>query len=107
MLRNFTAHTVNSQQTILANVWRVYQILLEYACKTDYKLITRYMEESHLGVMDRKQGQIEKLNEEAMEKDKVYYAKMREVHHIINTAEQEKIDSTNDRIRIHEEMEKV
>lgn len=32
------------KQYILSNIWRVYQILLEYVCRTEYKMITQQLE---------------------------------------------------------------
>ena len=29
------------RQYILSNIWRVYQILLEFTCRTDYQMITQ------------------------------------------------------------------
>ncbi len=37
----------SSKYTYQMRIWKVYMVLLEYACKTDYKLITSQMEKEH------------------------------------------------------------
>ena len=56
--------------------WRVFQILLEYACKTDYKLITRKMEELHRKNEEELQAKNAKLTLDYIEKDAELQAKM-------------------------------
>lgn len=37
-----------SKQITQSNLWRVFQICIEYSCKADYKLMTQVIEEKHL-----------------------------------------------------------
>ena len=48
MIKEATKNVKDGKAAIQANIWRVFQVLLEYACKTDYKLVTQKIEESHL-----------------------------------------------------------
>lgn len=108
MLKDFTQHNAaQSKQSILANVWRVFQILLEYACKTEYRLITRSLEEAHLQIVEQKEEKLKDMQHDAMLRDKEYYRKLQEVHEIINNVENEKIESSNARIKMHEELMKI
>ena len=52
MIKEATKNVKEGKAAIQANIWRVFQVLLEYACKTDYKLVTQKIEESHLGKFD-------------------------------------------------------
>jgi hypothetical protein len=36
LIKDATEHMKEGQAATQANIWRVYQVLLEYACKTDY-----------------------------------------------------------------------
>mmetsp|Transcript_21919 Transcript_21919/g.34056 ORF Transcript_21919/g.34056 Transcript_21919/m.34056 type:complete len:107 (+) Transcript_21919:501-821(+) len=47
LLKDSTKSVVEGKEKIQANIWRVFQILLEYACKTDYTLVTQQMEKTH------------------------------------------------------------
>jgi hypothetical protein len=40
LLKDATEGINDGRSTIQSNIWRVFQILLEFACPTDYKLIT-------------------------------------------------------------------
>lgn len=48
LLKDCTQNISEGKASIQSNIWRVYQVLLEYACQTDYKLITQEIEEGHL-----------------------------------------------------------
>ncbi|CDW82237.1 UNKNOWN [Stylonychia lemnae] len=38
--------------TVQSQIWKVFQVLLEYCCKTDYQLITQQMEKNHQGEVE-------------------------------------------------------
>lgn len=42
-VKELTKHVDEGRAALRVNIWRVFQILLESACKTDYKLITQKM----------------------------------------------------------------
>lgn len=44
-VKELTKHVVEGRAALRVNIWKVFQILLECACKTDYKLITQRLEE--------------------------------------------------------------
>ena len=41
-------HMPEGKDSLRTNVWKVYQILLESACKTDYQMITKQLEENNV-----------------------------------------------------------
>lgn len=48
LVEDLTKHLDDSRSFLRINVWKVFQILLEFACKSDYKLITQTMEETNV-----------------------------------------------------------
>lgn len=48
LLKDCTSTIETGKAAIQSNIWRVFQVLLEYACPNDYKLITQEIEEGHL-----------------------------------------------------------
>lgn len=49
LLKGITAYLMESvnQFNYQTRIWKVYQILLEYACKTDYEMVTTLLEKDH------------------------------------------------------------
>jgi hypothetical protein len=47
LLQDCTRHLNEANYTYQMKIWKVYMILLEYACKTDYSMITQQMEKEH------------------------------------------------------------
>eukprot|EP00347_Sterkiella_histriomuscorum_P021833 403332609 len=47
LLNDSTKNLNENRVTIQSQIWKVFQILLEYCCKTDYSLITQQMEKQH------------------------------------------------------------
>ena len=41
LLRNATLNVSKGKEVIQANLWRVFQVLLEVSCKTEYEMITQ------------------------------------------------------------------
>ena len=62
----------NGKEYIQSNIWRVFQILLEHACKTEYRIITRTLEEHH-------RGQVDELEKKILELNTYYAGKVREL----------------------------
>ena len=64
IVKDITRHMGEGREALRVNIWKVFQILLESACATDYKLITQRMEELNVKNV---QEILQKMNE--MQKD--------------------------------------
>lgn len=79
MIKEATQNVKEGAQAIQANVWRVFQVLLEYACKTDYKMVTQTIEESHLRQYDELNSQTTQLAKDYQEKDMALQTKLSKI----------------------------
>lgn len=52
-LRDITQHVENGKERLISSIWKVFQIVLECACDTDYKMITKRMEESTMSAIQK------------------------------------------------------
>lgn len=48
LVNEMLKHLNDGQDALRTNIWKVYQILLESACRTDYKMITQRLEENNM-----------------------------------------------------------
>lgn len=56
---------------LLINIWRVFQILLQYSCPTDFKMITAHMEKKRLDDVNKLEAVIKEMNDLAGKKEQI------------------------------------
>lgn len=65
LLSDCTKNLQENNYSYMMKIWKVYMILLEYACKTDYGMMMRQMEKEHQEQMDevvsKYQAEIDRL----------------------------------------------
>ena len=61
LIKDVTRGVTEGKAAVQANLWRVFQVLLEYSCKTEYRLVTQQIEESHLDEVAQLNETIAKL----------------------------------------------
>ena len=69
LLKKWTLHA-KSNTSLAATIWRVYAILLEYCCKTDYNMMISEVSKNSLEEIQRLQNQIEQNQLAFQEKEK-------------------------------------
>jgi hypothetical protein len=47
LIKNCLDHT-EKKYTIITAIWRVFSILLEYCCRTDYRMLISEIEQEHM-----------------------------------------------------------
>jgi hypothetical protein len=52
LINKCLAHT-NSKYTLVTNVWKVFAILLEYCCRTDYRMLISEISKEHKTELDK------------------------------------------------------
>ena len=67
LFKEFLAHSKNKFATV-ANIFRVYIILLEYTCKSDYKMVISALTEGHKKELNEMKAENEKAMEELNER---------------------------------------
>ena len=56
MLNKALEHAKN-KYTLLSVIWKVYSILLEYCCKSDYQMLIRNINTEHQQKMDKMEAE--------------------------------------------------
>lgn len=52
MLKKILSTTKRNYQ-IITSIWKVYQVLLEYCCKTDYRILIAELSDKHVQELDQ------------------------------------------------------
>ena len=52
LLRKCLEHT-EKKYTIITSIWKVYSILLEYCCRTDYRMLISEISKEHKAKIDK------------------------------------------------------
>ena len=47
LLKEVTGRLKEGKEAVLSDIWRVFQILLEYSCRTEYQMITQKLIDDH------------------------------------------------------------
>lgn len=69
LLKEGTKEISEGKATVISNLWQVFQLLLQYACPTDFKMVTTVMEEKHQVKVSSLEGIIQEINANAGKKD--------------------------------------
>ena len=75
LIKENTCHVID-RVSLVANIWRVYAILLEYSCKTDYKTLMADLANNHQVAMARIEGIVERNNNLFLEKEEKMLSKL-------------------------------
>lgn len=97
-IKDCTRSAREDKDTIVVNIWRIFQILLEHTCPTDYKLITQVLEAQHTSEIQKITDELKQINQKETEKEKEYYGKIYEIR-----KEAEK--ATSDKFVVEKECE--
>jgi len=65
LLRKILEHTEKNYSIITA-IWKVFSILLEYCCQTDYRTLIQEIERKHNAAVEKREAEfIQKFNDQA------------------------------------------
>lgn len=89
---------LGKRETIQTNVWRVYQVLLEAACPTEYEMLTRVMEAQKQQLEDQMREHEKRLIDDFKEREKATRTEMnnlrRECKQLTETTHQQENEIT-------------
>ena len=63
LIRNLLKHT-EKKYTMITSIWKVFAILLEYCCRTDYRMLIQEISQEHKNEMDKLDKEYQKKAEE-------------------------------------------
>jgi len=62
ILKESTSTIAEGKAAVISNLWRVFQLLLQYACPIDFKMVTTVMEEKHQARVAQLEATIREIN---------------------------------------------
>ena len=102
LLKKILSTTKNNYQ-IITSIWKVYQVLLEYCCKTDYRILIAEITNKH----QRELMTIEKTFKEKIqrfvEKEKVLNQNMETLRDYNDQLEKDRAQEKHQRLKLEEE----
>ena len=78
--------------------------MLEYSCKTDYKMITRKLENVHVKLLNEKEKALKEVIADNMAKESLVHDKMKQMHKVINDADKERVRISNEKDQLVSEI---
>ena len=98
LVNELLLHVREGRELLRSNIWKVYQILLESACKTDYQLITQQLEQNNMKEVNALHEKMDGMTKHIVEQeDKLLHAqrdlrvKQNEIDLQRSTLEEEKM----------------
>ena len=70
LIKTALKHT-NSSYSIITNIWKVYTILLEYCCRTDYRMLISEISKEHKAALEQLDRDYQKKAEDQANNEKV------------------------------------
>jgi len=102
LMKKCLAHT-QKKYTIITALWKVFSILLEYCCRTDYRMLIQEISQEHKKEMDEMERKYKTRFEEQANNEKVIKQNMEILQKYSETLEKERMNERQMRLKLEEE----
>ena len=92
---------------IHCNIWRIFQILLEQACPSDYQMLTQTIEKQNCEKVEELRRHTDELESEAQVKDREATSQIRSLTAQVSQLTQQTLEATAERDRAVSDLLKV
>ncbi|CAI2361027.1 unnamed protein product [Moneuplotes crassus] len=103
LIKTCLQHTKNRFEHI-TSIWKVYSVLLEYSCKSDYKMLVDQVSIQNEERMKQMETDHNNKLEEMKEDERILKDEMNVMQKYSTVLEREKLDEKNFRIKLEEEL---
>ena len=102
LLKKILATTQRNYE-IITTIWKVYQVLLEYCCKTDYRILIAEITDKHHREMDEVQSMFKAKIQEKIDTEKVLKQNMETMRDYNDQLEKDRANEKQLRLKLEEE----
>jgi len=102
LIKKLVAHC-NKKFTIITSIWKVYCVLLEYCCQTDYRMLIQEIANKHDEEMDMMEAEFEAKCQEFLNNEKILKQNMEVLQKYSEELERERTNERTLRLKLEEE----
>lgn len=88
---------------MITNIWKVFAILLEYCCRTDYRMLISEISKEHKAELDALDRDYQKKSEEQANNEKVLKENLDTQHKLCEELERERMNERQMRLKLEED----
>lgn len=105
LIRKVLQHC-DKKYTIITNIWKVFAILLEYCCRTDYRMLISEINREHKLALEQLEREFQTKFDEQATNEKLLKENTKTVEKYLKDTQQELNEERVLRVRIEEEFNK-
>lgn len=102
MLKKILSTTERNYQ-IITSIWKVYQVLLEYCCKTDYRILIAELSDKHVQELETIEAEFKQKIQTYIDTEKVLKQNMATMREYNDSLEKERATEKQLRLKLEEE----
>ena len=102
LIRNLLKHT-EKKYTMITSIWKVFAILLEYCCRTDYRMLIQEISQEHKNEMDKLDKEYQKKAEEQANNEKLLKENLDTQQKMCEELQREMMNEKQMRLKLEED----
>ena len=102
LIKKVMAHT-EKKYTIITSIWKVFAILLEYCCRTDYRLLIQAIAKEHKDEMDSKEKEFNEKLQQAEANRLIMKENMDSIQKYNEELDRERLNERHLRMKLEED----
>ena len=102
LIKKCLEHT-DKKYSMITNIWKVFAILLEYCCRTDYRMLISEISKEHKAELDKLDKDYQKKSEEQANNEKVLKENLDTQHKLCEELERERMNERQMRLKLEED----
>ena len=104
LIKKCLQHT-GKKYSMITNIWKVFAILLEYCCRTDYRMLISEISKEHKAELDALDKEYQKKSEEQANNEKVLKENLDTQHKLCEELERERMNERQMRLKLEEDYQ--
>lgn len=102
LINNCLEHT-NKKYSMITNIWKVFAILLEYCCRTDYRMLISEISKEHKKELEELDRDYQKKSEEQANNEKVLKENLDTQQKMCEELQREMMNEKQMRLKLEED----
>ena len=102
LIKNCLQHT-QKKYTLITNIWKVFAILLEYCCRTDYRMLISEISKEHKAALEQLDRDYQKKSEEQANNEKVLKENLDTQQKMCEELQREMMNEKQMRLKLEED----
>ena len=103
LIKNCLQHT-QKKYTLITNIWKVFAILLEYCCRTDYRMLISEISKEHKAALEQLDRDYQKKSEEQANNEKVLKENLDTQQKMCEELQREMMNEKQMRLKLQEDF---